>query len=159
MKKLALAVASAVAIAACIHNRLGVSLPSTNGPGIYTVTWGGVGYAKLDGGAATIVSDPIVMGGYVSTIESGAIFTCNSPQTSSGPVEDAFTIQISPDQTIWSNAAPTATALIDGGFADGGIPGWVEIGATAAPFTRVSIAHLAAQAGLSLVCTAVTVPN
>ena len=55
-------------------------------------------------------------------------------------------------------AASPNTALIDGGFGDGGVPGVIVIATQSAQYIDLAITHLAAQ-NVALVCNINTVPH
>lgn len=139
--------------------RLAAGAPSSApGPGFVNLTWSTTGAAAvcnglpgvlLDGGAATLVSDPVIMGGYVSQAASSISFFCTVQAF--GAQEDYFAAQYSNDGNIWApatqsnTAAATQLSLIDGGVGDGGLPGWIILGPTPVAYSDIALTHLAAM--------------
>ena len=140
------------AVAACTTTpRLSVAgFPPQQSPGLVWVTWGaltatcsGRPCVLLDGGAATITSDPIVAGGLSGVAESGATFFCSSPNFA--PVEDYVTAEIGNDGTLFVPATSPNSTTIDGGFGDGGVPGVIVVATQSSNYLELQLAHLAAQ--------------
>jgi hypothetical protein len=138
-------------------------------PSLVFVTWGaltgtcqGVPCLVLDGGAGTIVSDPIAMTGFLTAAEASVSFFCKVP--SGGAQEDYFAAQYSNDGNIWApatqsnTAAATQVSLIDGGVGDGGLPGWILLGPTPAAYVDIALTHLAPMTA-ALACNAVVVSH
>jgi hypothetical protein len=126
---------------------LGVS-SAPSSPGLAYVTWGtatatcnGHPCVLLDGGPGTFISDPIAMGGLVGVSESGTSFFCSVPY--GGAQEDYFSINISNDGYLFAHAPAQNYGLIDGGFGDGGVPGWIWFVTNPFPYAEVSLSHLA----------------
>ena len=145
MKKIAIA----VLLLSCSPKPKTFGQPSSApGPGVVNVTWSATGSAAtcngapgvlLDGGAATLVSDTVIMGGYVSASEASISYECSVPNF--GAQEDYFGAQLSNDGLRWFPA--TELSLIDGGFGDGGVPGWIILGPTPVSYSDLALTHLA----------------
>ena len=146
------------------HARLSVSgaIPGSTFSGItwgaLTLDAGGIPCLALDGGAGTYVGDPVVMGAYLGQAESGSSFFCNVI-SDGGTANGSFTVNQSNDGALFAAAASPATALLDGGWADGGVPGWVILGTTAVPYADISITTTAAQPHSVVCCNVNTVTH
>jgi hypothetical protein len=134
---------------ACASQKRFGATPQTS-PGMFWITWGkatatcnGQPCVLLDGGAATISSDQIIAGGLSGVAESGSTFFCSSPFAA--PVEDYVTAEIGNDGTLWSPAATPNSALIDGGYGDGGVPGVIVVATQSSNLMELELTHLAAM--------------